>query len=156
MAKLNKGFTLIEALTSLALFMLLSLGVLFLWQHAAAVAEKALLKQNALDNLYIAMDAFTTNIQFSHSLELTTDSQDVLIQLDMLGFRNNNPHTYVYRFNRNAGLTFGNQQFVYGIDSIRIVYIPHSRFDITIESSQIPGLSIEGSVDVRLKHVTLR
>lgn len=162
---MNKGFTLIEALISLSLFMLLSMGLLFLWQHSANTAERAIQKQNALDNLFVAMDAFTTNIQFSHTLELTTDSRDILRQLDMRGYNSQGQaHTFIFTFNQNArpqdaiykSLFFGGQQFAYGIESIRIIHIPKSHFEITIISSRVPGLYIEGSVDVRHKFVTER
>ena len=162
---MNKGFTLIEALISLALFMLLSTGLLLLWQHTASIASRALVKQNALDNLHIAMDGLTSNIQFSHSLTLTTDSRQRLRRLDMQGY---NPrgqhHTYFFTFNPYArpqdaiykSLFFGGQQFAYGIQTIRIIHVKNCRFEITIESSRVPGLSIEGSVDIRHKFVTVR
>ena len=140
---LNKGFTLIEAVMSLALFMILSFGVLLLWQHAARSAENAIRTQNALDNLNIAMNGLLANIELSHTIMLRTESQNVLEQLNLWGLDpHGRPHTYMFSFQRRAlhssagykSLRLGLQQYAYGIELIQIVNQNNKRLDITITS----------------------
>ena len=144
---MNRGFTLIEAVMSLALFMILSMGVLLLWQYTARNAENAIRTQNALDNLGIAMEGLLTNIELSHTIMLRTDSQNILTQINLTGL---NPqrqhHIYTFTFSRSAlpseprykslffGGPAGQQQYAYGIELIRIVNAHNRRLDITITS----------------------
>ena len=174
---MKKGFTLIEVVMSLALFMILSIGVLLLWQHTARSAENAIRIQNALDNLGIAMDALIRNIEFSHTIVLQTDSRNILQRLELEGLGPGpqiNPHTYIFTFNSNAqswqamykSLFFGGQQYAYGIETIHIINANNRRLDITITSvclcrtrcAQIDfcesQISITGSADVLHKHIT--
>ena len=171
------GFTLIEVIMSLALFMILSAGVLLLWQTASRSAQSVIRTQNALDNLNIAMDALLANIELSHTITLQTEGQNILRQLDLRGLNpDGNPHTYIFTFNRNAqpstagykSLRLGLQQVAYGIETIRIVNANNRRLDITIISvclcrtrcalAQIhlceSRIIITGSADIMRKHIT--
>ena len=175
---MKKGFTLIEAVVFLALFMVLSIGVLLLWHHAARNAENAIRTQNALDNLGIAMEGLLTNIELSHTITLRTDSQNVLTQLNLRGLNpQGQPHTYIFTFNRNAPsssagyrtLRLGLQRYAYGIETIHIVNVLYRRLDITITSvclcrircarEQInhceSRITITGSANIMHKHVRI-
>ena len=172
---MKKGFTLIEAIMSLALFMILSIGVLLLWQHAARNAENAIRTQNALDNLGLAMEGLLTNIEFSHTITLQTNNQNVLRRLYLTGLNpSRQSHTYVFTFDPNAhpwhaiykSLFFSGQQYAYGIELIHIINVNNMRLDITITSiclcptrcmlfaSCESSISITGSADIMHKHVT--
>ena len=179
-APMSKGFTLIEAVMSLALFMILSIGVLFLWQQVSRNAQNAIRTQNALDNLGIAMDALLTNIEYSHTISLQTNNQNVLRRLYLTGLNpSRQTHTYVFTFDPGASPTstrykslfFGGrntyqQQYAYGIESIHIVNIGNKRLDITITSvclcrvrcHQITScesqVSITASANIMHKHIT--
>ena len=172
---MSKGFTLVEAIMSLALFMILSLGVLLLWQLASRSAVSAIRTQNALDNLGIAMDALLMNIEYSHTITLVTNNQNVLRRLYLTGLNpQGQPHTYVFTFDplalpsspRYKSLFFGGQQYAYGIESIRIISADNRRLDINITSVCLcrtrcasinlceSQVSITGSADILHKHVT--
>ena len=162
---MNRGFTLVEAVVSLALFMLLTVGVLLLWQHAARSAAYSLGMQNTLDNLGAAMDGIVRNIEFSHTIVLYTNSDDVLLRLELTGVNPSfQPHTYVFTFNPNAlptqamykSLFFGGQQYAYGIEEIRIVNAGYARLDITIVSVCASRVALRSSANVQHKHVKLR
>ena len=160
--------------------MILSMGVLLLWQHASRNAHSAIRTQNALDSLGIAMDGLLTNIELSHTISLQTNSQNVLRRLYLTGENPaRQPHTYVFTFDpaapptstRYKSLFFGGrhtyqQQFAYGIESIHIVNINNQRLDITITSTCLcrhrceqvmsceSRVSIAGSANIMHKHVT--
>ena len=173
---MKKGFTLIEAVMSLALFMILSVGVLLLWQHTARNAANAIRTQNALDNLGIAMDGLLTNIEFSHTITLRTVGQNALTQLNLRGLNpNGQPHTYIFTFYPSATpsqetrykiLRLGGQRYAYGIEMIRIVNVNNRRLDITITSVCLcrtrcalvancaSSITITGSANILHKHIT--
>ena len=167
---MKKGFTLIEAIIALALFMILSIGVLFMWQYAARNARETIRVQTVLDNISIAMDALIANIELSHSIVLHTNNRDILRRLDLSGYYwDGSPHTYIFTFNPNAlphltsfqslfiGIPgLGGQQFAYGIYSIKIVNKYYLRFDITITSACENPITITGSANIQHKHVTMR
>lgn len=163
----------------LALFMVLSIGVLLLWQYASRSTQNAIRIQNALDNLSIAMDALVSNIEFSHTITLRTNSQHVLSSIHLTGLNpQNRQHTYEFTFNQNAAtssagyktLRLGLQRYAYGIETIRIVNESNRRLDITITSVCLcrtactranldldlcpSRIIITGSANVLHKHVT--
>ena len=176
---MKKGFTLIEAVMSLALFMILSFGVLLLWQHVSRSAQSAISTQNALDNLGIAMDGLLTNIELSHTITLHTNNQNILSRLELRGLDHlGRPHTYHFTFDPNAryssagykSLRLGMQVYAYGIESIHIINFNNSnrRLDITITSVCLcltpcarahinqceSRVSITGSANIMHKHIT--
>ena len=162
---MKKGFSLIEAVMSLALFIILSSGVFFLWQHVARNAAETIRVQRVLDNLGLAMDGLIKNIEFSHSIVLQTNSQDVLLLLELCGYNHlDRPHTYVFEFSPNArpgqarykSLFFSEQQHTYGIETIRIINVDYLRLDITIVSTCEHPITINGSVNIQHKHMTVR
>lgn len=161
----SPGFTLIEALMSLALFSLLLLGLMFLWSRQTESASEAVRAQRALDNIGIAMDGLIRNIEFSHSIELRADSGGVLLRLSLEGLNHNlAPHTYHFTFDpaaqpheaRHKSLMLGGQQYAYGIEAIRIVNVENRRFDITVTSDCETPRTISASVCVMHRNVTER
>ena len=167
---MKKGFSLIEAVMSLALFIILSSGVFFLWQHVARNAAETIRVQRALDNLGLAMDALTKNIEFSRRMVLQTNSQNVLLRLELYGYYwDGSPdHPYVFTFSPHAipgtprykslffGGRLGQQQHSYGIKTIRIINVDYLRLDITIVSACEYPITINGSVNIQHKHMTVR
>jgi len=162
--KIRKGLTLLEATIGLALFMILVMGLFFLWQHTARASADLLGRHNAFENARATMDALLMNIQMSRHIVIVTDDDDVLqrihlTQRDPIGA----PHTYRFTFDINLSpgnlryqrVEFNDNEFTSGIGKIRIIYIEGSRIDITvITGCQVP-ITIEGSVDVRYKTVEL-
>jgi len=70
MMKKRRGFTLIEAIIALAVWMILSVSVIFVWQHVSNRSSAVMERQNALENARVAMDALIINIQMAQELRL--------------------------------------------------------------------------------------
>jgi len=158
--KASKGLTLLEAVIGLALFMILSVGVFFVWQHTTRASAGLLARQYAFENARATMDALIMNMQMSRRIVLVTDSNNILqrihlIQRDPIG----DPHVYRFTFDVNLPpgdlryqrVEFNDNEFASGIAEIRIVYIQGNRMDITIVTGCPVPIIIEGSADVRYK-----
>ena len=159
------GFTLIEAVIGIALWMILSAGVLFLLQFSAARGSEILARQRALENARVAMDGLIMNFQMAHHFTLITEGNtDVLSRLDLYSINPAGaPHTYEFHFaphalNQNHGqfqrLRFGRrpspQEFASGIAEIRI-FPEGYRMRIIITTGCPEPIILEGSVCVRHK-----
>jgi len=160
---MNKGFTLLEAVIAIALWMVLALGLFFLWQNIAAGSFRLTERQSAFENARIAMDGILTNVQLAKEVNILTFSNNSLRVLTLTQL---NPdgilQPYAFRINRHVAenspnrhrLIFNNVEFASGI---RMVYITHtegSHLDIVVETACDPPLVLRGSVDVRYKKVT--
>jgi type II secretory pathway pseudopilin PulG len=174
--KNKKGFTLLEAVIALALWLVLSAGVFFAWQHSAQSSAMLFERQNAFENARISMDAIIMNFQMARRINLQTDGRDVLQTLTLnqhfrdgsvprncLGGRPwncNETHfaNYTFSFNANASptsvrfqrLEFGNNEFAENIAEIIIQYVD-GRMEITITTGCDEPIVLEGSVCVRYK-----
>jgi len=162
MTKSTAGVTLLELTIALAIWMLLSTGVFFLWQHTTTVTANTLTHQNALENARAAMDGLIMNIQMAHTITLETDASDILQALTMT---QRNPqgqlHNYVMDFNVNAlpgtpryqVLRIGENEFASGLARIYIIYIPNRHMNITIQTACNEPIVLHGSVCARYKNV---
>lgn len=160
----NKGFTLLELVIALGIWLVLSLGVFFVWQYASDTSFRLIGRQSALENARTSMDALVMNIQLSHEITLQTDGNNILQQLTV---RSINPqgqlHDYIFEFNVNAPygaarhgvLVFGANEFTSGIGRIYMAYIPGNRIDIGVHTNCPQPIVLHGSVDARFKRVTL-
>ena len=161
------GFTLLEATIALALFLILSTGVLFIWQYAAGRSMDIVARQNAFENARASMDALVMNLQMANTIVLETDAEHVLQQLTMTQ-RNpqGQPHNYIFYFDRHAlpgeakhhRLEFGlNNEFASNIALVHITYdSANGQMHITVRTDCLPPaipVVLEGSVDVRFKTV---
>ena len=157
-----RGYTLIETLISLALFMLLSAAAFHLMYTVRHGSNVALKQQDAIDQLSLAMDSLVANIQRSHTIALLTRSDDVLLRLDLHVGHPPTGHVYQITYNPSATsqalsyhiLSFGGQPSVYGISDIRIKNVGNRRLDIKISSLEPQPMTIKGSVDIR--HIIVR
>ena len=155
----NKGFTLLELVIALGVWMLLSVGVFMLWQHATAVSARALTQQNALENGRVAMDAMVRNIEIAHTVRIIADNNDLLTRLefpDYLTQAENPPFTFTFNSQNQRLNLGGNNELASGIQSIHMVYVPKRRINITIQmtvDANEEPLILHGSVDVRYKQV---
>ena len=154
---------------SISVWMILSLGVLFLWQHTTNRAVDIFEEQEAFERGRVAMDILVMNLQMARSIELQTDNNNVMRRL-ILNQRNPEGvlRNYTYEFNINLTPTAARFQqlviidnnvaneMVSGIGSIRMVYVPERRIDITVETACDEPMVLHGSVDVRYKHVIVR
>jgi len=166
--KRNAGFTLIEAVIALAIWMLLFISVLFIWHHVSSRTATLMARQNAFENARGAMDMLITNIQMAKSISLDVEQvgeQDyILRELRLPSFDTNGaPHTYIFNFDirltptttRFRRLEFGSNELASNIAMVRIQPIAGRHIYITIRTGCEIPIIIEGSVDIRYKYLTL-
>jgi len=164
MKKHTKGFTLLELIIALSIWMLLSMGVFFVWQHTSRTTVTLIEQQNALENARSSMDALVINIQMARGIVLETTSVNILRQITLT---ERNPqgqlHDYVFDFDINASpgsarhqiLRFGENEFSSGIARIYMVYVPGRRINIAIHTACAEPIILLSSVDVRYKDVVV-
>jgi prepilin-type N-terminal cleavage/methylation domain-containing protein len=170
--RLNKiparaGFTLLEVTIALAVWLILSLGVLFAWRYVANASANIIARQNALENARISMDMMVMNIQLSDVIYLDTHSHGghdhvlrrlVMPGLDAQGILRN----YTFSFDitlpptavRHNRLELGGNELASHIALVRVIYIDGQRMDIEIRTDCAEPIVLEGSVCVRYKNVT--
>ena len=170
MHKRKKGYTLIELIMSISVWMILSLGVLFLWQHTTNRAVDIFEEQEAFERGRVAMDILVMNLQMARSIELITEPGEDNHVMRRLILNQRNPNgdlrDYTYEFSRNPTATWFQMliiidnnvanEMVRGIGSISMVYVPGQRIDITVETACDEPIVLHGSVDVRYKNVVVR
>ena len=61
--KLNSGLTLLEATIALAIFMILSAGIISVWRHTSTTTARLLRHQSVFENARVSLDAILMNIQ---------------------------------------------------------------------------------------------
>jgi len=166
MLKSKKGFTLMEATIALALWMILSVGVLLTWHHVSQSTAALRAHQSAFENARVAMDAIIINVQMAERVEVINDNNGIMRELIMWGLNPQgelHPFTlrlpnFEYSHLRFRRLEFPNpgNELASNIAEIRITYIEGSRLDIFVKSGCYPApIELEGSVDVRYKYVTV-
>ena len=161
--KASKGFTLIEAIIALAIWMILSLSVVFIWQYTAQRTNALLERQSAFENARVSMDALLMNLQMAQTITLLVeDSTDYalrslsLVEIDP----NGNRHTYIFTFNprlsptatRYRQLLFGNAEFASNIAMIQVRPRGQHMRVIVMTGCDDP-IILEGSVDIRYKYL---
>jgi len=165
-AKRTKGLTLLELVIALAVWLVISVGIFFLWQHTSNASVNLLERQNALENVRGAMDAMISNIEMSKSVRVTTNG-DILRRLDFPGhLTTGSRNYYTFTFNNYRPtaasyqqLLFGNNELAAGIAQIYTTYTRDrrsniSRIHIEIHTTCDEPIILHGSVDVRYKNVT--
>jgi len=160
----TKGFTLIELIIALGVWMILSLSVFFIWQYTSSTVVNTITRQNAFENARASMDVLVMNIQLASAISLETDDNNILQRLTLT---ERNPqgqlHNYVFEFDINAPATalrryrliFGQNEFADHIGRIYITYIPGRRMDITVQTNCDEPVVLSSSVDVRYKDVVV-
>ena len=161
--KASTGFTLLEATIALAIWMILSISVIFIWQHVSTRTDTLMERQNAFENARISMDGLIMNIQMSHTIELWVEGDYILQRLRATGY---NPdgvlHPYNFHFDTHASpglprhhvLRFGlHNEFASNIAMVRIQPEPvHERYlNIIIRTGCRYPVVLEGNVDIRYK-----
>jgi len=174
--KWNRGLTLLEATIALAVFMILSVSVIAVWQHAARSTAYLLARQHAFEQARGSLDVMIMNIQMARDITLTTDGQDNLEMLVLKQLRRNPDrpterqlHNYVFYFNVNASptqegsfqrLRFGGSTNEFSRNIGRVIVTTDccqepQRMYVTVttacEYPRVP-VTVEGSVDIRYKN----
>lgn len=148
-----------ETAIALGLFLLLSAGTLFLWQHSAEVARRTLARQAALENARAAMDAIIANIQMGHEIRLRTWG-NANVELVTIGPCTAHPaelHGYTFTFRpAQQVLDFPNpgNPLAQNIATLEITY-KGNRLEIFITTGCPNPIELHGSASTRHKHVQL-
>jgi hypothetical protein len=167
--KIRRGFTLLEAVIALALWLLLSAGVFLVWQHSASSSEVLFARQNAFENARISMDALIMNLQMAHRIRIVNNVHGFR-RLDLQPRQGPNPY-YQFHFemaaaqlnlgfvanadNRPHDFSRGNE-FASNIAEIKMEYDCENKImNITIKTDCNEPIILQGSVDVRYKYVVV-
>ena len=159
MSKTNKGYTLIEAVITLGLWLVLSIGIFFVWQHAALSAASMLESQNAFENARITMDVLKMNINMSRCIEISKNSN---ANLSIIALNQRDPHgiwePYNFRLNSNQ-LQIGQpgrgwNEISSNISTITIRYMG-DRLRIEVITTCDEPQILEGSVCTRYKCLSI-
>ena len=160
--KSNRGATLLEVTIALAIWFILSAGILFVWINTTQGSVRLIDHQSAFENARSSMDALIINIQLAREIRLVTDSNDILQSLTLTQINPQNmPHEYIFTFTYNAPdvsvqfqrLNFSGNEFASGIYSIVIVNENNTRMRITITTGCEEPIVLEGRVDIRFKTI---
>jgi len=144
-----------ELVIALGLWLILSAGVFFLWQHTAGSTANILEQQSAFERARGTMDALITGIQMSQRIELNTNAQGLLNNIVVRGYDHQpimHNFTFVFRPDIET-LRSGGQEFSDNIAAIYVWYTEGRRIDITIYTACDEEIVLHGSVDVRYKKV---
>ena len=180
--KASTGFTLIEAVIALAIWMVLSLSVFFVWRNTAEHTDALLERQSAFENARGSMDVLLMNLQMAHTIRLTVvrwrDGYDIWHYhiLHYLELHQINPegilHRYLFRFRvhlPSSETTFQRLEFggfrrgtnIYDVNefasNIAMIQIQPSENEQYMNITVITGceypIILEGSVDIRYKNL---
>jgi type II secretory pathway pseudopilin PulG len=161
---MNRGYTLLETVIALTLWFILSAGIFFIWNFTSDRGLEIREQRLAFEDARLTMDALKTNFQLARSIELRTDSNDILQSVVM---NQQNPQAqwqdYTFRFNVNAApgtsqhhsimFPLPGNEFASNIALVEIVYVNNTRMDIKITTGCEEPIVLEGSVCVRYKDV---
>ena len=163
--KRNKGFTLLEAVTALALWCILAASLTVVWVNTTRGSLRVIAAQDAYENARVSLDALLINMQLADTILLETDNNHVLkrltlTQLDPEG----NPHDYIFYFDKNAQLgeakyhrlEFGlHNEFASQIASVTLTLVNENHMQVTVitDGEATPSVTLTGSVDIRYKDV---
>ncbi|MCL2362890.1 MAG: type II secretion system GspH family protein [Defluviitaleaceae bacterium] len=161
--KTSRGFSLLEAVIALSIWMILSLSVFFIWQHVSERGTELLAQQNAFENARVALDALISNTEMARTIDLRV-GRDSTLQRITLWQRapDGNVHDFRFDFDVNAHptneahfqrLRFGLQEIARGIAQITVQPIDGQRLLITVTTSCDYPIVLEGSVDIRYKNL---
>jgi type II secretory pathway component PulJ len=165
MNKPKGGFTLLEAVIALAVWMVLAAGVSSVWLHVSRTSTQVITTQNAFENARASMDALLVNLQMADTIRLETDRHHVLRRLTLTQRDpNGNPHDYIFYFSANARpgeakyhrLEFGlNNEFASRIALVKLEQTGQNRMRVTVITDDEAALTLTGSADIRYKDVTV-
>ena len=161
------GFTLLEAVLAVALWMILTTGILFLWNTTTRTTIGIVSGQDAFENARASLDALLINLQLAETINLEVDNEHVLRRLTLTQQGpDGQPHNYIFYFNRHARpgdakyhrLEFGlNNEFASQIASVKIQRPHRNRMSVSIttDGELAPALTFTGSADIRYKNVII-
>ena len=172
--KIRAGFTLMEAVIALAIWMLLFSSALVIWHNASRHKEILLERQSYFENARGAMDILLVNMQMARSIDLRVRPGDyVLRSMYLPGYcaRSGRPHTFRFyfdiylwpvsdRFQRletggEDGTLSGRNEVASNIAAVHIRPVAGRYMLVTLKTSCDHQFVLEGSVDIRYRQVLL-
>lgn len=95
----NQGFTLLETIAALGLFLIITIWVTNLLLLSAKLSSGLMARQELLENARIAMDFMTTNIAMAEEITLSKRTDGTLNKLSLKETDSGGVlHTYVYQY----------------------------------------------------------
>lgn len=168
-AKSNTGgFTLLELMIAVAVWIILLTGASRLLWYSTNVATGLIAQQEALENARVAIDALSINIKMADGITLNTHSDGTLIQVELRQIRpatHENPggsRSYAFSYARGSNtLNFSGpgNQIAYHLSAIKLILSDdHELIHITVTTCESLGepITLTTSVDIRYKNLTIR
>jgi len=166
--KTSKGFTLLEALVALSIWMIVSLSIVLIWQHTSRHSHALINRQDAFENARVTMDALLVNTQLAYRIVLRVEGDFILqnarlYQIDTGGSLH--PYEIIFNYRLRPGtewhhrLRTGGQEFAHNIARVQMRPIGTQpdwrRMEITVTTGCEYAITLEGSVCIRNKHVSV-
>ena len=159
----NSGFTLIELIAALGLWVILLSGIFVVQWHSARVSAGLTDKQNAMENARVAVDMLAVNLQMAERFQLNTDAAGNLSSLRLYQLRPdacpqfshenciNCIHPYVFNYlTFLRRLNFSGNELASGIDATRLIFCEDTKLmHISVTADDF---TLETWVDLRFKH----
>ena len=107
-AKNRRGFTLLELVIAIAIWMMLTASVIQLFGHTTRETARIIARQDAFENARVAVDSLVVNIQLADDIELHIDAGNYMLHTLYLWQDNNfittptERHRFVFMFDQYA------------------------------------------------------
>ena len=169
MTNAKGGFTLLEMVVAIAVWMILIAGASRLLWYTTHTSTGLLARQEALESARVAVDALTVNLQMAESIILHTDSDGMLRRLSLLQVApTNNPAWFHFYYDRNAPygtpkykrLEFGgHNELASNLSAVKLILsADHSLIHIAVTTDERLGepVTLRSVVDIQYKSLTIR
>ena len=158
----RSGFTLIELVVVMALWMILMAGASHLLLHSTSSSTRMITSQGALESARVAKDFLTVNIQMADTIILQRDTDGMLRRLTLYQIdQNGRRWPYVFTYNRTANrLQFSTyNELAPHISEVRLAPSSNNNImDIAITTDPSIGepITVTSKVDIRFKYLEVR
>ena len=163
-AKRDNGFTLLETVIALAVWLVIAAAAGRALIYAARASERLIGEREAFENARASLDAICANIRMAQKIVLETDGENVLKKLTLTEKNGTGLWDYEFYFNKSAApgeakyhrLEFGrNDEFASRIESVTMELVGDGRIEITVttDGELCEAVKVRGSEDVRYKSV---
>lgn len=159
------GFTLLEMIVAVAIWMILLAGALQLLSYTTQRSTALLAQQEGFESARIAMDTLIVSLQMADRIILETEASGMLRRLTARQINTNNlDHDFVYYFNSDLApgslrfrrLDLGNQELASNILAIYfILSADRDMIHITLISCDILSEPIRLTSTVNIEHKIL-
>jgi len=159
----KRGYTLLEVVIALGIWMVLVTSVLSVWHYTALTTGRIITRQNAFENARIAMDMMLANIQYADEVFIQTvmykgdpNTLDTMRVSPTPGHFTfafiNTTHLNEERHNR-LEFSGGGNEVARFLARVVVYYIEGERIEIIVTTTCDEPIVLQGSVCVRYKRV---